>query len=226
VSALESASEDASAIIIYSGLKPGFSAGGDLRELYAYALAVTPAERGAGIRASLELSHRLCTAIDASPHRRRPQLYCGPKGSLNRETSRTVRDCQEEALRQIDEWISTLTDGARERRRSRGQKNLLETIWPLVPNIQLGSNSECVKFPVRAQSGHRNTLRYRRSCPGIARPDLHSRRLPVCPYVIRNQGQLLSVYCRLLSTHRKVKRLVNGGALMGNPVVMKDHYSA
>lgn len=67
VSALESASNEASAIIIHSQLKPGFSAGGDLRELYAYALAVTPDERGAGIRASLELSHRLFTAIDASP---------------------------------------------------------------------------------------------------------------------------------------------------------------
>jgi enoyl-CoA hydratase len=67
VSALESASEEASAIIIYSQLKPGFSAGGDLRELYAYALAVTPAERRAGVRTSLELSHRLLTAIDSSP---------------------------------------------------------------------------------------------------------------------------------------------------------------
>jgi hypothetical protein len=45
VPALESASEEASAIIIYIQLKPGFSAGGDLRDLYAYALAVTPAER-------------------------------------------------------------------------------------------------------------------------------------------------------------------------------------
>ncbi len=67
VSTLESDREEATAIIIYSQLKPGFSAGGDLRELHAYALAVTPAERGAGIRASLELSHRLFTAIDASP---------------------------------------------------------------------------------------------------------------------------------------------------------------
>jgi enoyl-CoA hydratase len=67
VATLESTSGEASALIIYSQLKSGFSAGGDLRELYAYTQAVSAAERVTGIRVSLELSHRVFNAIDAAP---------------------------------------------------------------------------------------------------------------------------------------------------------------
>ena len=67
VATLESTSGEASVLIIYSQLKSGFSAGGDLRELYAYTQTVNPAERAAGIRPSLELSHRVFNAIDAAP---------------------------------------------------------------------------------------------------------------------------------------------------------------
>lgn len=67
VAALESARGEASVLIIYSQLKSGFSAGGDLRKLYAYAQTVNPDQRVAGIRASLELSHRVFNAIDAAP---------------------------------------------------------------------------------------------------------------------------------------------------------------
>jgi enoyl-CoA hydratase len=67
VSEIESAGERATVLIIYSLLKSGFSAGGDLHELYAYALKTVTANRGAGIRPFLELSHRLFASIDALP---------------------------------------------------------------------------------------------------------------------------------------------------------------
>lgn len=67
VAVLESSRGEASVLIIYSQLKSGFSAGGDLRELYAYTQTVSPSERVAGIRASLELSHRVFNAIDSTP---------------------------------------------------------------------------------------------------------------------------------------------------------------
>jgi len=66
VATLKSSGE-ASVLVIYSKLKLGFSAGGDLRELYAYAQAVSSAERVTGIRVSLELSHHVFSAIDAAP---------------------------------------------------------------------------------------------------------------------------------------------------------------
>ena len=67
VAALESDHSDASALIIYSQLNSGFSAGGNLRELYAYAQRATPTQRAASIRVLIELSHGLFNAIDAAP---------------------------------------------------------------------------------------------------------------------------------------------------------------
>ena len=66
VTALESASSEASVLIIYSQLKSGFSAGGDLREMYSLLRESSPAER-TGIRDYLERSHRSLNAIDAAP---------------------------------------------------------------------------------------------------------------------------------------------------------------
>ena len=63
----ESDASDASALIIYSQLNSGFSAGGDLRELYAYAQRATPAQRAADIRILIELSHTLFNIIDTAP---------------------------------------------------------------------------------------------------------------------------------------------------------------
>jgi enoyl-CoA hydratase/carnithine racemase len=54
VVALESLSSEADMLIVYSELKSGFSAGGDLHELYTYTQTVSRAEGAAGIRASLE----------------------------------------------------------------------------------------------------------------------------------------------------------------------------
>jgi enoyl-CoA hydratase/carnithine racemase len=65
VTALESVSSEASVLIIYSQLKSGFSAGGDLHEMYALLREASPVER-AGIRDYLERSHRSLNAIDAA----------------------------------------------------------------------------------------------------------------------------------------------------------------
>ena len=67
VAAFESANSDASALIIYSQISSGFSAGGDLREMYAYAQRANPAQRAAAIRVLVELSHSLFNAIDTAP---------------------------------------------------------------------------------------------------------------------------------------------------------------
>jgi len=53
--------------IIASARKSVFSAGGDLRELYATAAAVPEKERAAGVRAFLERIHAVLNAIDAAP---------------------------------------------------------------------------------------------------------------------------------------------------------------
>src|SRR4030081_2788079 len=66
VTVLESANSEASVLIIYSQLKSGFSAGGDLREMYALLREASPVDR-AGIRDYLECSHRCLNAIDAAP---------------------------------------------------------------------------------------------------------------------------------------------------------------
>ena len=67
VAALESAEGSAAALIVYSRREAGFSAGADLRELYAASLGLTAAERVSGARAFLERIHRVLNAIDASP---------------------------------------------------------------------------------------------------------------------------------------------------------------
>lgn len=67
VTEVESVAGLANVLIIHSLLKSGFSAGGDLHELFAYALEAGATDRGSGIRPYLELSHRLFGAIDAFP---------------------------------------------------------------------------------------------------------------------------------------------------------------
>ena len=67
VAALEAAQGKACALIVYSLEEAGFSAGADLRELYATSLGLTVAERVTGVRAFLERIHRVLNAIDASP---------------------------------------------------------------------------------------------------------------------------------------------------------------
>jgi enoyl-CoA hydratase len=67
VAALEAAEGKAGALIVYSRQEAGFSAGADLRELYAASLGLTAAKRGSGVRAFLERIHRVLNAIDASP---------------------------------------------------------------------------------------------------------------------------------------------------------------
>jgi enoyl-CoA hydratase/carnithine racemase len=51
--ALQAATDEASVLIIYSQLKAGFSAGGDLREMYIRLQKSSPAEISLGIRDSL-----------------------------------------------------------------------------------------------------------------------------------------------------------------------------
>jgi enoyl-CoA hydratase/carnithine racemase len=67
VAALESAEVKAGALILYSRQEAGFSAGGDLRELYTASLGLTAGERCLGMRKFLERIHRVMNAIDASP---------------------------------------------------------------------------------------------------------------------------------------------------------------
>ena len=66
-SALDAASRHASAVIVHSRLKAGFSAGGDLRELYARSKESTAGSRVGGVRDFLERIHRVLNALDASP---------------------------------------------------------------------------------------------------------------------------------------------------------------
>jgi enoyl-CoA hydratase/carnithine racemase len=54
-------------VIVYSRQPAGFSAGADLRELYAKALPLTPDRRAAGVREFLERIHAVLNALDASP---------------------------------------------------------------------------------------------------------------------------------------------------------------
>jgi enoyl-CoA hydratase/carnithine racemase len=62
---LESLSTEASVLIVYSQLKSGFSAGGDLRETYSEVRGSV--QSVADIRSSVERIHRVLNAIDASP---------------------------------------------------------------------------------------------------------------------------------------------------------------
>jgi enoyl-CoA hydratase len=66
-SALEAASEDDCAVIIYSKLKSGFSAGADLRELYSRSRDVAIAERVERVREFLERIHKVLNTLDALP---------------------------------------------------------------------------------------------------------------------------------------------------------------
>src|ERR1700732_4125403 len=59
------AAENASAVIVYSKQPAGFSAGADLRELYAAALSRTAEERVEGVREFLERIHWGLDKIDA-----------------------------------------------------------------------------------------------------------------------------------------------------------------
>ncbi len=65
--ALEAASHQASGVIVHSSLRAGFSAGADLRELYARSKELAAGARVAGVRDFLERIHRVLNAIDASP---------------------------------------------------------------------------------------------------------------------------------------------------------------
>jgi enoyl-CoA hydratase/carnithine racemase len=65
--ALEHLSQPAQALIIYSDLKCGFSAGADLRELYRRSQTMRAAEAVRGIREFLERIHHALNVIDAAP---------------------------------------------------------------------------------------------------------------------------------------------------------------
>src|SRR6266404_5418009 len=65
--ALEKATNEAHALIIYSSLKCGFSAGADLKELFRISQKMDRDEAVKGVRDYLERIHRVMNAIDASP---------------------------------------------------------------------------------------------------------------------------------------------------------------
>jgi enoyl-CoA hydratase/carnithine racemase len=67
VGAFEVLAPETSVCIIASARNAVFSAGGDLRELYATAVAVAAKDRPAGVRAFLERIHAVMNAIDAAP---------------------------------------------------------------------------------------------------------------------------------------------------------------
>ena len=67
VAALEKSTERAHALIIYSEVKSGFSAGADLRELYEGSKKVSKSEATRAVRDFLERIHRVMNTIDASP---------------------------------------------------------------------------------------------------------------------------------------------------------------
>jgi enoyl-CoA hydratase len=67
VAAIESTELKAGALIVYSRQEAGFSAGADLRELYAASAGLTAAERVSGVRKFLERIHGVLNAIDALP---------------------------------------------------------------------------------------------------------------------------------------------------------------
>jgi len=67
VSALNSLSGEAHAVIIYSALPAGFCAGADLRELYQWIQQYGQAEVAGHTREYLERIHAVMNALDASP---------------------------------------------------------------------------------------------------------------------------------------------------------------
>jgi enoyl-CoA hydratase/carnithine racemase len=66
-SALPALESKASALILYSKQKAGFSAGADLRELYALARQMDPASAVKGVREILERIHAVFNRLDTSP---------------------------------------------------------------------------------------------------------------------------------------------------------------
>ena len=66
-SSLGSLESQASALILYSGQKAGFSAGADLRELYTLAQNMAPASAVKGVREFLERIHAVLNRLDTSP---------------------------------------------------------------------------------------------------------------------------------------------------------------
>jgi len=64
---LQRAEQRVRAIIIYSDLKCGFSAGADLRELYERSQAMEKSEAAKGVREFLERIHHVLNVIDAVP---------------------------------------------------------------------------------------------------------------------------------------------------------------
>ena len=64
---LERSGPLARALIVYSELPSGFSAGADLRELYERLQKLSVPQRGAEIRSFLERIHRVFNLIDATP---------------------------------------------------------------------------------------------------------------------------------------------------------------
>jgi enoyl-CoA hydratase/carnithine racemase len=67
VGALEGLAADAHALIIYSELKGGFSAGADLRETYQFRLQAKSSQDAGGARQFLERIHAVMNALDATP---------------------------------------------------------------------------------------------------------------------------------------------------------------
>jgi len=65
--ALEKVKSEAHALIIYSSLKCGFSAGADLKEVFRISQEMDRDEAVKGVRNYLERIHRVMNAIDASP---------------------------------------------------------------------------------------------------------------------------------------------------------------
>jgi enoyl-CoA hydratase/carnithine racemase len=67
VSCLPALESKASALILYSGQKAGFSAGADLRELYEQARSMDAATAAKGVREFLERIHAVLNRLDTSP---------------------------------------------------------------------------------------------------------------------------------------------------------------
>src|SRR5579863_8148061 len=67
ISSLPDLETKASAIIVYSAQKSGFSAGADLRELYEQAMKMDAPSAAKGVRAFLERIHAVLNRLDTSP---------------------------------------------------------------------------------------------------------------------------------------------------------------
>ena len=67
IAALPALEEHAHALIIYSQLNPGFSAGADLREIYFETQGKDTAAAAASVRDLLERTHHVMNTLDASP---------------------------------------------------------------------------------------------------------------------------------------------------------------